>query len=133
MGILKEKAGKLDEEIGTGARAMAHLFDVLGDNVLNLEDIFKRRVLELFEAIKRSTPVDTGVARRSWRLVFNVQSKGTLEARIFNGIEYIVWLEVGSSKQAPLGMVRINQAKMNIQLQQDIIKILGRLPKGATI
>jgi len=47
------------------------------------------------------TPVDTGLARRSWR----VQRIRPDAYRIFNNVHYIGYLDDGHSRQAPQGMV----------------------------
>jgi hypothetical protein len=49
------------------------------------------------------TPVDTGRARAGWRY----EDLSDNQKRIYNQVEYIIFLEFGHSRQAPLGMVRI--------------------------
>ena len=56
-----------------------------------------RRVSKLMVAdLKESTPVDTGLARDSWKAV---EKKRSIE--ISNDVEYLKYLNEGSSKQAP--------------------------------
>lgn len=101
------------------------------------EIAIRKIALDLFTAIVRRTPVDTGRARSSWTLgidkaITTVAPKskaktgaGTATKRalahtaklskyrigqsifIVNNLEYIVFLEDGTSDQAPFGMVKV--------------------------
>ncbi len=51
---------------------------------------------KILSEIKEETPIDTGLARRSWE----IRSKG-LVTEIVNTTDYIQYLNQGSSKQAP--------------------------------
>jgi len=51
----------------------------------------------MFRQLKARTPIDTGAARRAWRL--NAKNR---EIIIYNNIAYIAELDRGHSKQAPL-------------------------------
>ena len=53
----------------------------------------------LRDEIVRRTPVDTGKARRGWRVV--ELAGGNI--RVSNRVDYVQYLEDGSSKQAPRG------------------------------
>tara|TARA_R110000850_G_scaffold227485_3_gene352531 strand:+ start:228 stop:494 length:267 start_codon:yes stop_codon:yes gene_type:complete len=59
---------------------------------------------ELYQEIKNTTPVQTGVAKKGWRKgkVNLDNSKSTI---ITNGVPYIDELNAGSSQQAPDGIV----------------------------
>lgn len=69
----------------------------------DLDDIFK----DLLRNLKRETPVDKGTARRGWK--YDKQPKGdkvkTINRVIVNEVPYIEYLDQGSSKQAPNGIV----------------------------
>lgn len=54
---------------------------------------------DIFRSVKDLTPVDTGRAKRNWRLL-----KRRFGYVINNAVPYIVFLDKGSSKQAPRGM-----------------------------
>jgi hypothetical protein len=92
----------------------------------------KRIVLEALERIVLKTPVDTGRARGNWQVTINELPSGEVSVTetgtsgtgftdtavltnlvpyqivyITNNVPYIVYLEGGSSPQAPQGMVAI--------------------------
>ena len=56
---------------------------------------------DIFRGVKDNTPVDTGRAKRGWRLL-----RRRFGFIINNYVPYIGYLEQGSSKQAPRGMVK---------------------------
>ena len=56
---------------------------------------------DIFRGVKDKTPVDTGRAKRGWRML-----KKRDGFTIYNPVSYTRYLEQGSSKQAPDGMVR---------------------------
>ena len=63
-----------------------------------------RRIGEdLFVSIKDLTPVKTGRARDGWKNVSNREY-----TTIFNEVEYVVYLEEGTSTQAPNGFVKVS-------------------------
>lgn len=57
---------------------------------------------------------------------FNDATKSKLNPYIemINGVDYIVWLEYGSSEQAPAGMVRVSMRKMRGALPKELDKEL---------
>ena len=93
----------------------------------------KRIALEAIKRVVARTPVDTGRARGGWQMVrgqgneADIGSVDTIGSAtvgsalsilnritipfglitVFNNVEYITFLEEGSSQQAPLGMVAI--------------------------
>lgn len=104
---------------------------------MNIEaNVVVRKVaFDVFTAIVKKTPVDTGLARNSWKMGINnivpagIGSKGRTDTTaaqleklarfkigrdiiIINNVPYIVFLEDGSSKQAPVGMVRLSIAEV---------------------
>jgi hypothetical protein len=56
---------------------------------------------DIFRGVKDLTPVDTGKAKRGWRLL-----RRRFGFIINNGVKYVPYLERGHSKQAPRGMVK---------------------------
>jgi hypothetical protein len=60
-------------------------------------------VRQTFNAIKRVTPVDTGNAKKHWRLS---------GSHLFNAVDYIIYLEGGTSRQARDGMVETTVKEM---------------------
>lgn len=100
---------------------------------------FQRRIsLEALRRLVNRTPVDTGRARGGWqvRRTATENDNGKIDAGggstiaegfsvinritvpfgvivIFNNVEYIVFLEEGSSSQAPQGMVALTILDLN--------------------
>lgn len=54
---------------------------------------------ELYDNIKADTPVDKGRAKNGWRIKDNA---------LYNDVDYVIYLEEGSSKQAPRGFIAGN-------------------------
>jgi hypothetical protein len=92
----------------------------------------KKIVLEALRRLAFRTPVDTGRARGNWQVTIKMPAQGTLPlcdktgdevvakgvaaisllppgqvVWISNNVEYIEFLEEGSSRQAPHGMLRV--------------------------
>jgi hypothetical protein len=61
----------------------------------------------VLEGVKAKTPVDTGRARDGWKMEIDGE-----EYRVFNEVPYIGFLEAGSSKQAPQGMVALTLSEL---------------------
>jgi len=98
---------------------------------LSLGVVVKKVSLDMFAGVIRKTPVDTGRARSSWNIAVGKpdlsvapvggasQKSSNSKAAAFdnpdpyskvfitNNLDYIEFLEQGSSKQAPLGMVKV--------------------------
>lgn len=95
-----------------------------------ISDFHRKIVLEALRRIVQKTPVDTGRAKGNWQVTINSPASGQLNTidksggrtiaqamaaisdfppfsvvYITNNIDYIEFLEEGSSKQAPAGMV----------------------------
>jgi hypothetical protein len=96
--------------------------------------------LDLLRRIIFKTPVDTGRARGNWQTTLGapdnseVENPGVGQAlgegaatiasllpfgviTIYNNVKYIVFLENGSSQQAPSGMVKVSVAETNAQFR----------------
>jgi hypothetical protein len=108
--------------------------------------IVRRIVADLHNRVAKRTPVDTGRARASWDVKegspsdyvppITVGKTGSAEAKniaanlesitgeapvfITSALDYMKYLEDGSSQQAPAGMVRISLAEIEIEIE-DII------------
>jgi hypothetical protein len=93
----------------------------------------KKLVLDLLAGVVRKTPVDTGRARGNWQVEVGSVPQGVRNDRdgeseeaiiqaasenlrslgfaqvvwVANNLEYVVFLEDGSSEQAPAGMLRV--------------------------
>jgi hypothetical protein len=101
--------------------------------------IVQRITLDLFGRITKRTPVDTGRARASWDIKEGSPSsftppagasKGTADVTaaiggldgekvvfITSTLDYMQYLEKGSSKQAPSGMVLLSIAEIEIEIE----------------
>lgn len=66
--------------------------------------------VELHAGIKQETPVDTGRAQAGWTNT-PVNKVGDI-GHIDNEVPYIGWLEFGTDRMAPFGMVRRNINKV---------------------
>ncbi len=120
--IYKAKKGTLNARVETlggeiGFRfdkwqiELDKLFTALGNDPVEFLEVFEDIVTKLFTAIKDATPIKTGQAIASWRINKVTDTDSEIAWRIVNGVPYIVFLELGSSKKAASGMVRINLDK----------------------
>lgn len=89
----------------------------LGAQVADAKEAFVERVQSLRDEIVERTPVDTGAAAAAWSAPVITETPTRVDARISNGVKYAVFLEYGSSKQAPSGMVRVSLDRMQAELQ----------------
>jgi len=94
----------------------------------DIEDHVRLLGISLFQALVSGTPVDTGYARGNWLIDFGRENLRTIGSResppgvpsagqvdawridqgnlvFHNSVEYIVYLDAGSSAQAPQGIV----------------------------
>jgi len=109
-GTLKKRVSGLTQEVdffgAKWAAGMQAVIDAAGALPEQAEQQFTYLVNKAFTAMKERTPKDTGHARGSWTIGRD-SSVPFLQFELGNGVEYIVYLEFGSSKQAPTGMVRV--------------------------
>ena len=87
---------------------------------------YRAVAFEFFARVVQGTPVDTGRARANWGLVDSVPdanedspvvhvTEGKIEViYLYNNLPYIVELEMGSSKQAPAGFIRLAAAELGL-------------------
>ena len=110
---------------------------------VNLGIVVTKIALEAWTRITDRTPVDTGRARASWQIKEGEPSstipdeedhadpsppvvlfKGKKSVFVTSALDYIIYLEGGSSNQAPAGMVEITMA----EIETEIEAITGKLP-----
>lgn len=126
----------IESQAAAFGRAMDAFFKKIEGRQVNLQLVFRKIMAELFDAIVLATPVDTGQARAGWRLTgggldfrMTLSSEGSAQLQrapaigaqrsigalpsgpritytFENAVFHIVFLEMGSSSQAPNGMVR---------------------------
>lgn len=114
----------------------------------NPETVMRAVSLKLFSAIIKSSPVDTGRFRMNWQTsgpapasginsgvdktgaaAINAASNYIMKASnwyeftMTNNLPYAPRLEYGWSKQAPVGMVRVNIARFNTLLAEEAAKV----------
>jgi hypothetical protein len=75
-----------------------------------LERAVDRVGARVFRGIVRRTPVLTGRARRGWE-TYTSRAGARRQVIIFNNVPYIGYLEFGTSRMAPVGMVTLTLAK----------------------
>jgi len=104
-------------------------------------NLIRKVAFQLLDLIVRKTPVDTGRARGNWQVAVDTEAgeatvdggpagavtaiglsklasvKAFSTVVIYNNVEYIVFLEEGSSTQAPQGMVQISIAEVESQFR----------------
>ena len=95
----------------------------------NAPETVRRAAVAINQAVVVATPVDTGAARSNWQVEFNRPASGTVsttsasvtiarnnaeierfrqgEIHLTNNLPYIVFLNEGSSSQAPANFVEI--------------------------
>ncbi|EDY5968324.1 HK97 gp10 family phage protein [Salmonella enterica] len=117
----------------------------------NPETVMRQVSIKLFRAIILGSPVDTGRFRNNWfaaigpnhsmettnytgkegtaainrmtRVVGESRGMGWTELTLTNNLPYAQRLEFGWSKQAPVGMVRVNIARFNTLLNEEAAKV----------
>ncbi len=118
-------------------------FDKLAEKAkLDLDTVVKKATIELFSAVVRRSPVDTGRFRANWNV-----SQGTPDAistdsvdqnraeneiekvlsfaiggkyYLTNGLPYAARLENGYSDQAPAGMIRLSVTEYDTYVRKAI-------------
>ena len=125
------------DELQPKAAAFASALVDLGDQLEKdaFEKVIKKVLIDLWARIQETTPVDTGRARASWMLdqsfsdwqlpagEYRAAVSANLSTSIaalpvsdhyclFNNVEYISYLEDGSSKQAPSGFIAVALAAL---------------------
>ena len=90
--------------------------------------IHRSIAFEFFSRVIQGTPVDTGRAKGNWGLVDSVPdasvdnpivqvTKGSIKViYLYNNLPYIIELEMGSSKQAPAGFIRLAAAELGLTI-----------------
>lgn len=99
--------------------------------------VVKRFALDAWTRMSERTPVDTGRARHGWTIKEGEPSdfipeegqygkpelpgffnpSGEQSVFITNAVDYIRYLEDGSSKRAPAGMIRITLAELEAEAE----------------
>lgn len=117
----------------------------------NPEIVMRQVSMKLFSAIILGSPVDTGRFRNNWfaesgpspsretttytgkqgtaainrvsKVITEARQLGWTELTLTNNLPYAQRLEYGWSKQAPVGMVRVNVARFNTLLNEEAAKV----------
>lgn len=93
-------------------------FVLLAGMSQDLEGQFSVLAGETFAAVQNRTPVDTGNARSGWKIERLEPAPGDIVYHITNSVGYSVYLEFGSSKQAPAGMLRVSLLELEDRLRR---------------
>lgn len=119
MVTLKEKAAFARDmnqgialSLGTFTETLIDKFEKMATQADEALRIFKAMALEAFVRIKNRTPVDVGFARAGWRIKVEKWTKDWIVVDMWNEVHYIIFLEYGWSKQAPMGMMRVTLEEM---------------------
>lgn len=122
----------------------------------NVEKVIRKTCIDLYRRIVERTPVDTGRAKANWQMSttttaselydkdgysFNEINEivsaeisdftfelGDDQVFIYNNLEYIPYLEDGSSTQAPAGMVEISLVEFTNYFNLELGKLEGLEP-----
>lgn len=114
----------------------------------NPETVMRSVSLKLFSAIIKASPVDTGRFRGNWQTTCVTQATGLIAGvdttgnkavnsaatfitnapgwdtfTLTNNLPYAERLEYGWSKQAPVGMVRVNIARFQQLINEEAAKV----------
>ncbi|EEK8036658.1 HK97 gp10 family phage protein [Salmonella enterica subsp. enterica serovar Montevideo] len=116
----------------------------------NPEVVMRQVSMKLFSAIILGSPVATGRFRNNWfaggatpsretttytgkqgtaaiarvsKVITEARGYGWTELTLTNNLPYAQRLEYGWSKQAPVGMVRVNVARFNTLLNEEAAKV----------
>lgn len=117
--------------------------DLVPAEVVKLQ---KKLVLEALQRIVKKTPVDTGRARGNWQTTIGESAETAIEVLdpdggetiakglaaigqlppysivwISNNVNYIEFLEGGSSKQAPAGMVALTVEELRAMFEKEVV------------
>jgi len=94
---------------------------LMKDNAHLIRKDFRKTTFQVFSGIVQRTPVDTGVARQAWKLEEGSADVDGLPTvtKITNDTPYIDYLEMGSSKQAPAGMVSVTLSSLGLDYNQE--------------
>lgn len=121
-------------EFKADVAAFARILDI------NLQTIVRMFVLKIWNGVTQKTPVDTGRARAGWAIIEGTPDApvppegqygppppakievvdGKRVVYVINAVEYVNWLEEGSSQQAPAGMVRVTLAELEREIESII-------------
>ncbi|MCK5606313.1 HK97 gp10 family phage protein [Candidatus Pacearchaeota archaeon] len=129
----------------TGAGLALHLNRYAEATESNIKDLNKAAAFKFLAKVIKAVPVDTGYLRYNFQIdhepdseVLNV-SRGKDEVIpvpeipdikssdmiwVYNNVEYLVWVEHGSSDQAPDGFLRIALEQVKAEIKAEI-KALG--------
>jgi len=111
-GNLLPRVAGLRQEIAFDTRKMdkslARILSRIEASFDLMVKLWKIAGVSVTSVIIEKTPKDLGAAKASWKAPRSKQRTDGFEVHIASsGVEYIVFLEFGTSKQAPQGMVRI--------------------------
>lgn len=118
------------------------------DTLENMDEVFRRVMIEIGTTVIRLSPVDTGRFRGNWQFTVDAPATASLDnydpdghettaklvadvqhlsygqtAYLVNTLIYAIPLEYGHSGQAPAGMVRITLAGFQQMVEQAVREV----------
>lgn len=115
----------------------------------NMEEVFRRVMIEIGTTVIRLSPVDTGRFRGNWQFTVDAPASASLDnldpdghdtiarlvaevqhlsygqtAYLVNNLIYSIPLEYGHSDQAPKGMVRITRDRFQQIVEQVVQEVI---------
>ena len=126
--------------LGINIRVDADLSKIAQELNKTVEQVQRGAVSSMYGAILQGNPVDTGFSRANWNVSVGTpdltvhgqrEEKGSyaplapaipenpelLPIYIANGVDYVVYLEEGSSEQAPNGFIRVAVERVKGELE----------------
>ena len=97
--------------ISVDAKAVAGLLDDFQEEA---HTVFELAVLNAYLELRKATPIDTGEAQDGWEIDKPLSLDDV--AKITNEVEHIVYLNQGSSEQAPAYFVEQTLVKLGFTL-----------------
>lgn len=119
-------SGDVQNVAGQLNAAFAGFFAGVEQTKTDMLALFVNLVGSTFAKVQDRTPVDTGHARSAWVLETVQQDPNVAWFRIHNGVLYVVFLEYGSSRQAPAGMLRVSL----LEAEQALIRATSELRRA---
>ena len=137
----KQRLARINRTTAKSLREFGALLEEVSKKIVpdQLVVMQKALALKLLAGVVNKTPVDTGRARGNWQLEIGQIPEGELDARsaaevtteaekrladlgfaqvvwIANNLEYVTFLEDGSSTQAPEGMLSVTLQELREEI-----------------
>ena len=134
----QKRLDRVNRQIASSVKQFSSALEKAAENIIPsmLVELQTQLVLDLLRRVVLKTPVDTGRARGNWQVGIGEIPDGILDRTadpqaiiaaaekkleqlgfgeivwVANNLEYVTFLEDGSSQQAPAGMLRLSLAEL---------------------